>query len=51
MKSDLNDQNRTNLQKPARIGLVATLYDQYTITHLTEALMNIYTSEKVAKNS
>ena len=38
-------------QKPARIGLVATLYDQYTITHLTEALMNIYTSEKVSKNS
>ena len=37
--------------KPARIGLVATLYDQYTITHLTEALMNIYTSEKVSKNS
>ena len=38
-------------QKPARIGLVATLYDQYTITHLTEALMNIYTSDKSAKNS
>ena len=37
--------------KPARIGLVATLYDQYTITHLTEALMNIYTSDKVSKNS
>lgn len=38
-------------QKPARIGLVATLYDQYTITHLTEALMNIYTSDKSSKNS
>lgn len=37
--------------KPARIGLVATLYDQYTITNLTESLMNVYTSEKVTKNS
>ena len=37
--------------KPARIGLVASLYDQYTITHLTESLMNIYTSDKHSKNS
>ena len=36
--------------KPARIGLVSTLYDQYTITHLTEALQNIYTKGK-AKDS
>lgn len=35
--------------KPARLGLVSTLYDQYTITHLTEALQNIYTKGK-AKN-
>lgn len=41
----------TLLAKPARIGLVATLYDQYTITQLTEALMNVYTSEKATKNS
>lgn len=32
--------------KPARLGLVSTLYDQYTITHLTEALQNIYTKGK-----
>lgn len=36
--------------KPARLGLVSTLYDQYTITHLTEALQNIYTKGK-AKDS
>ena len=32
--------------KPARLGLVSTMYDQYTITHLTEALQNIYTKGK-----
>lgn len=37
--------------RPARIGLVATLYDQYTITHLTESLMNVYTNEKASKNA
>ena len=37
--------------KPARIGLVATLYDQYTITHLTESLMNVYTNEKASKSN
>lgn len=28
---------------PTRLGIVAKLYDQYTATHLTEALMNTYT--------
>ncbi len=37
--------------RPERIGLVATLYDQYTFTNLTEALMNTFTNEKVSKNS
>lgn len=37
--------------RPARIGLVATLYDQYTITHLTESLMNVFTNEKASKNN
>ena len=37
--------------RPARIGLVATLYDQYTITHLTESLMNVYTNEKASKSN
>ena len=35
--------------RPARIGLVATLYDQYT--HLTESLMNVYTNEKASKSN
>ena len=35
---------------PARLGIVSTLYDQYTATHLTEALMNTYTLEKGKKN-
>lgn len=34
---------------PARLGIVSTLYDQYTATHLTEALMNTYTVEKGKK--
>lgn len=29
--------------KPARLGIVSTLYDQYSATHLTEALMNTVT--------
>lgn len=37
--------------KPARLGMVASLYDQYTTSALTEALMNIYTQEKNPKNS
>jgi hypothetical protein len=37
--------------RPARIGLVATLYDQYTITHLTESLLNVYTNDKASKNN
>lgn len=32
--------------RPARLGIVSTLYDQYTATHLTEALMNTVTREK-----
>ena len=35
--------------KPARLGIVSTLYDQYTATHLTESLMNTYTMEKGKK--
>lgn len=34
---------------PARLGIISTLYDQYTATHLTEALMNTYTVEKNKK--
>lgn len=36
-------------EKPARLGIVSTLYDQYTATHLTEALMNTYTMERGKK--
>lgn len=34
---------------PKRLGIVSTLYDQYTATHLTESLMNTYTAEKGKK--
>ena len=34
---------------PARLGIVSTLYDQFTATYLTEALMNTYTVEKKKK--
>lgn len=34
---------------PARLGIVSTLYDQYTATHLTEAQLNTYTMEKAKK--
>lgn len=27
---------------PARLGIVASLYDEYTASHLTEALMNVF---------
>ena len=37
--------------KPARLGMVASLYDQYSTSALTEALMNVYTQEKNPKNS
>ena len=33
--------------KPERLGIVSNLYKQYTATGLTEALMNVYTMEKV----
>ena len=36
---------------PARLGIVSTLYDEYTATHLTEALLNTYTLEKGKKNA
>ena len=37
------------MANPARLGIISTLYDQYTATHLTEALMNTYTMEKGKK--
>ena len=37
------------MAKQERIGIVSTMYDQYTATHLTEALMNTYTMEKGKK--
>jgi len=39
------------LANPARLGIVSTLYDQYTATHLTESLLNTYTLEKGKKNA
>lgn len=36
-------------EKPERLGIVSTLYDQYTATHLTESLMNTYTLDKGKK--
>lgn len=36
---------------PARLGIVSSLYDQYTASHLTESLMNTYTMEKDKKNA
>lgn len=35
--------------RPERLGIVSTLYDQYTATHLTESLMNTYTLDKGKK--
>ena len=29
-------------QKPERLGIISSLYDQYTATYLTEALMNSF---------
>lgn len=34
------------MANPTRLGIVSTLYDQYTATHLTEALRNTYTLDK-----
>lgn len=36
---------------PARLGIVSSLYDQYTASYLTESLMNNYTVEKNPKNA
>lgn len=36
---------------PARLGIVSSLYDQYTASYLTESLMNIYTREKNVKDA
>ena len=36
--------------KPARLGIVSSLYEEYTASYLTESLMNIYTMEKDQKN-
>lgn len=36
---------------PARLGIVSSLYPQYTATHLTESLFNTYTLEKGRKNA
>ena len=33
-------------EKPERLGIVSSLYKQYTATSLTEAIMNVYTLEK-----
>ena len=38
-------------EKPARLGLVSSLYEQYTASYLTESLMNVYTMDKNKKNS
>lgn len=36
---------------PARLGIVSSLYDQYTASYLTESLMNIYTRDKNSKDA
>lgn len=36
--------------KPQRLGIVSILYDQYTASHLTEALFNTYSLDKGKKN-
>ena len=38
------------MEKPERLGIVSTLYKQYTATSLTEALMNVYTLDKGKPN-
>lgn len=37
--------------KPQRLGIVSILYDQYTASHLTEALFNTYSLDYGKKNS
>ena len=39
------------MAKPARLGIVSILYDQYTASHLTEALLNTYSLDKGKKNA
>lgn len=36
-------------EKPARLGMVSQLYEQYTASYLTESLKNIYAGEKDKK--
>lgn len=36
---------------PARLGIVSSLYDQYTASYLTEALMNIYVRDRKNKDA
>lgn len=38
------------MEKPARLGIVSSLYEQYSASHLTEALLNTYSLDKVKKN-
>lgn len=37
-------------EKPARLGIVSSLYEQYSASHLTEALLNTYSLDKAKKN-
>ena len=39
------------MANPARLGIVSSLYDMYTATHITEALMNVYTLDKGRTNA
>ncbi len=39
------------MNKPARLGIVASLYDQYSMSYLTDSLFNKYTREKGQKSS
>lgn len=36
--------------RPERLGIVASLYDQYTASYLTSQLMNIYARDQKAKD-
>lgn len=38
-------------ERPARLGLVSSLYEQYTASYLTESLMNIYAFEDTGKKN
>lgn len=38
------------MEKPARLGIVSSLYEEYTASYLTESLMNIFTLEKEKPN-